>query len=130
MTRCKLFLISRRCFQIAGVAGGSVGLADGRQEAMMTTAPMVTTCTVTACCYNNNSQQCHALAIQVGSDHPMCDTYSPMQGMACGAPDANGGVGACKVNDCRFNAHLLCTAPGIIVGVHSGHADCQTYQRR
>jgi hypothetical protein len=37
------------------------------------------------------------------------------------------GVGACKVNHCKFNKSLTCSAPGITVGHHEHHADCKTY---
>jgi hypothetical protein len=95
----------------------------------MTAISKVTSCSVSECCFND-SALCHAAAIQVGRDHPMCDTFTPQTGAACGAPDLTGDVGACLVDSCWFNAQLLCAAPGIIVGGHAGHADCQTYQRR
>jgi hypothetical protein len=95
----------------------------------MTTVPKVTTCSVSECCFNDDAK-CHAMAIQVGRDHPMCDTFTPQTGSACGAPDLSGSVGACLVNACSFNAQLLCSAPGITVGGHAGHADCQTYRQR
>jgi hypothetical protein len=41
-----------------------------------------------------------------------------------------GGVGACKVEDCRFNSMFECSASGINVAIHSGHADCATYSPR
>lgn len=95
----------------------------------MTAIPQVMSCTVTECCYNDDST-CHAAAIQVGRDHPMCDTFSPQTGSSCGAADLTGGVGACHVSACQFNSSLLCAAPGIVVGAHAGHADCQTFRQR
>ena len=95
----------------------------------MSAIPKVSTCSVTSCCFNQ-SEQCHAAAIQVGSAHPACDTFTARSGGSCGFPDTEGGVGACKVESCSYNDRLMCTAPGIVVGMHDGHADCQTYRKR
>lgn len=77
----------------------------------------VTKCDVTDCSYNKNNQ-CHTLAITVGGPEdpsPCCDTYihSSQKG---GIPDVQGGVGACKVENCSFNASLECSAPSVQVG--------------
>lgn len=92
-------------------------------------APKVLDCSVTECSYNTN-KACHAIAITVGDTTcAMCDTYfnSSEKG---GAMDVTGSVGACKENDCKFNRSLECSAPGIHVANHMGHADCSTYSRR
>jgi hypothetical protein len=85
-------------------------------------------CEVTDCAYNAN-KGCHTAAITVGSDHPACDTFlkAPQKG---GAMDTTGGVGACKVDTCTYNSALECTASGIHVRVHGGHADCATFSHR
>ncbi|NLC59002.1 MAG: DUF1540 domain-containing protein [Armatimonadetes bacterium] len=89
--------------------------------------PPVSSCDVTECFFNQN-QQCHANAIQVGGDHPQCDTFTLSQKHA--TPSAKGQVGACKVSECRFNSELSCRAPGIVVGYHQTHADCNTFTPR
>jgi hypothetical protein len=85
-------------------------------------------CEVTDCAYNTN-KECHTAAITVGSDHPSCDTFVKMPRKA-GAMDMTGGVGACRVDTCKYNDALECTAPGIHVRLHAGHADCATFSRR
>jgi hypothetical protein len=44
--------------------------------------------------------------------------------------DVTGAVGACKVDTCKHNDALECTASGIHVKVHAGHADCVTFVHR
>lgn len=90
--------------------------------------PRVATCDMTECFFNID-ETCHALAINVGTDHPACDTF--IMGTAHGGvPKALGGVGACKVESCHHNKGFLCSAPDITVGHHGGHADCKTYMAR
>ena len=90
--------------------------------------PRISSCDMTEC-YFNTKKSCHAAAINVGSDHPACDTF--MSGSKHGgAPDVTGMVGACKVDHCRHNSSLLCSAPSISVGHHMTHADCKTYVAR
>jgi len=36
-------------------------------------------------------------------------------------------VGACKVPNCKFNDHLMCTAAGITVGHDGEVVDCLSY---
>lgn len=96
---------------------------------MAVQTPKVLDCSVTECSYNTN-KQCHAVAITVGdSTCAMCDTYfkSSQKG---GAMELTGSVGACKEADCKFNNSLECSASGIHVANHMGHADCSTYSRR
>lgn len=69
------------------------------------------------------------MAITVGSDHAMCDTYYKASQKG-GDGDVIAGVGACKVENCKYNRSLECAASGINVGVHSGHADCVTFESR
>lgn len=89
--------------------------------------PEVKRCTVDECYYNQN-QMCHANAIQVGSDHPECDTFIRLGDH--GNPADMGKVGACHVTQCEYNSSLSCTANGIEVGRHAEHADCVTFEPR
>ncbi len=89
--------------------------------------PPVSRCAVTNCFYNTNNA-CHAPAINVGSDHPVCDTFIA-EPMHIGRQDT-GMVGACHMADCRFNADMTCTAKGIEVSGHADHADCVTFAQR
>ncbi|MBI5642368.1 MAG: DUF1540 domain-containing protein [Deltaproteobacteria bacterium] len=88
--------------------------------------PKILSCTVLECAYNINSE-CHTMAITVGDEnHAACDTYY-RKGNKGGAADLIGGVGACKVDLCKFNRSFECTASGINVAPHGGHADCKTF---
>jgi hypothetical protein len=98
------------------------------EETMVTTMVKIMDCSVSDCAYNVN-KQCHTMAITVGSECPMCDTYSSGKEKG-GMMDMIGGVGACRKNDCVFNKSLECSANGIHVGKHGGHADCETYKER
>jgi hypothetical protein len=73
---------------------------------------------------------CHAMAITVGDGVcPTCDTFLD-HSQKGGVMDMTGGVGACKVSECKFNDAFECSAPGIKVTPHGGHPDCSTYQHR
>jgi hypothetical protein len=89
--------------------------------------PPVTKCEVENCFYNRDLQ-CHAPAINVGGEHPNCDTFIPM-GNHIGR-QGTGTVGACHVSQCEYNADLTCVANGIVVTHHADHADCETYEPR
>lgn len=89
--------------------------------------PPVSKCEVEKCFYNKQLQ-CHAPAINVGGDHPNCDTFIPQQQHIGRSDTAN--VGACHVSQCKYNADLLCNANGITVAHHSDHADCDTFEPR
>lgn len=90
--------------------------------------PKILNCDVTECSYNKKSE-CHAIAITVGGLHPACDTFIAGKTKG-GIPEMTGGVGACKMENCRFNNKLECSASGINVKHHSDHADCQTFSAR
>jgi hypothetical protein len=90
--------------------------------------PIVSSCEVTSCFYNE-SRMCHAPAINVGSSHPSCDAFMDDGGRHI-ARKETGMVGACHISECRFNDQLTCGAAQIVVLGHSGHADCGTYQPR
>ena len=85
-------------------------------------------CAIQECFYNDN-ELCHANAITVGADHPMCDTFIKMQDWH-GQPADMGHVGACHEFDCKFNETLSCSAPSINVDYHEKHADCVTFEPR
>jgi len=87
-------------------------------------------CDAQDCAYNKNLQ-CHAMAINVGGPEvcPNCDTFMS-RGNKGGIPKPMAGVGACKVEQCKFNELFECNAKGIEVRMHSGHADCGTYSPR
>ncbi|HBN08984.1 MAG TPA: DUF1540 domain-containing protein [Cyanobacteria bacterium UBA8530] len=94
----------------------------------MQNLPQVKLCDVLECCFNRD-KKCHAGAIQVGDDHPACDTFTTGKNKA-GVENMVANVGACKIDACTFNNNLECGAPGITVGHHGSHADCQTYKHR
>ena len=89
--------------------------------------PDVKKCTVNDCFYWGDDM-CRANAIQVGDDHPLCDTY--MKSGSHGAPADIGRVGACHTSNCQYNEDLSCSANGIDVGWHSEHADCLTFEAK
>lgn len=82
----------------------------------------VLTCKVEDCSYNQHDC-CYAPQIEVGDEHPMCDTYTHER-TSMGSNTAM--VGACHVMDCTFNQSEQCHAAGITVAFHQQHADCFT----
>jgi hypothetical protein len=89
--------------------------------------PEVKKCTVNDCFYWGDDK-CRANAIQVGDDHPLCDTY--VKAGSHGAPANMGKVGACHTSDCQYNKDLSCSANSIDVGWHAHHADCLTFEAK
>ncbi len=87
--------------------------------------PKILSCSMTDCAYNNNDG-CHALAITVGAETPMCDTFM-MCSQKGGGAESNESVGACKVVKCNYNQSLECTASGIHISRHADHAECDTF---
>jgi hypothetical protein len=84
----------------------------------------VMTCLAEDCSYNCRDECC-APAIEVGAEHPACDTFTT------GAVDEATGVPPvreCKVVDCHFNDSAECLASGITMIHHAGHADCATFR--
>lgn len=97
-------------------------------EATMT-MPKILDCAASDCSYNRD-KKCHTMAITIGNaECPMCDTFlkSSKKG---GAMDVMGSVGACKEEGCKFNRAFECSASGIHVGLHEGHAECMTFAKR
>ncbi|WP_373046500.1 DUF1540 domain-containing protein [Vulgatibacter sp.] len=86
--------------------------------------PKVSDCEATECFYNVD-KDCHAPAINVGGNHPECDTYIANGAHVHGRTKAL--VGACHVGNCEHNKDLSCHAKSIHVRHHAGHADCTTY---
>lgn len=87
----------------------------------------VLNCNATGCSFNIRNK-CRAKAITIGGGEcPECDT-SLMSDKKGGCIDVIAGVGACKVESCKFNNCLECGAEGIQVKMHAGHVDCGTYK--
>ena len=87
--------------------------------------PPVLHCDVDNCFYNR-SKNCHAPAINVGGDEPICDTFVAERQHIHRSEGSQ--VGACHVRTCRWNSDLLCHASGINVSPVGGHADCATFE--
>lgn len=85
-------------------------------------------CSVSSCSYNGKNM-CHALGINVGDQEPICDTF--MGGhVKCADNTISGGVGACKMESCKFNSCLECSAPGIEVVWENNMARCETFKQK
>ena len=84
----------------------------------------VLTCTAQDCSYNCRDICC-APSIEVGEDHPACDTFTT--GMVQ-IGNEESPIQDCKVSDCHFNSSWACTASGVTMVTHSGHADCATFR--
>lgn len=89
---------------------------------MSTEQGPVLTCQKTDCSYNMD-ECCYAGGIQVGDNHPQCDTYTRQQVQATQEMAV---VSQCMVDQCHFNNAQTCHAAGITVAEHTGHADCYT----
>lgn len=85
-------------------------------------------CEATQCIYNKD-KKCHTLAITIGDEEPCCDTFY-QAGRKGGVNEVIGGVGACKVDDCKFNNQFECRASGIQVVMNVDHPDCGTFQQK
>ncbi len=84
----------------------------------------VMTCLAEDCSWNCRDECC-APSVEIGDDHPRCDTFTTGAVMP---KDDMAGVADCKVSDCSFNHGMACGAAGITLGTHSDHADCMTYR--
>lgn len=93
----------------------------------MATLTDISTCTVTACSFNND-QSCNAGAITVAGapDRAECGTFISLD-VRGGLPTASAHVGACQRVECAHNKDLLCSAESVKVGAGAGTADCLTY---
>jgi len=86
--------------------------------------PLVLTCLAEDCSWNCRDECC-APSVEIGDDHPRCDTFTtgeviPMPQMAA--------IKDCQVSDCHFNNSRMCGASGITLNSHASHADCMTYR--
>ena len=93
--------------------------------------PSIKTCLAHECGYNTKDG-CRAKAITVGDgSNPGCDTFFSIPDKSAHAKSEGrtAGVGACKVNGCKFNDDYECMADEIIVG-GSRDACCDTYAPR
>lgn len=84
----------------------------------------VMTCLAEECSYNCRDECC-APAIKIGADHPTCDTFTTGE---VAIVEMGSCVQDCKVSDCHFNHEMACSASGVTLSTHSGHADCITYR--
>ncbi len=90
--------------------------------------PKVVSCNVIECAYNQNDQ-CHAMAVNVGEEKPVCGTFYESS-QKCTGMEASAGVGACKMDDCIYNDCLMCAADSIEVEWQDENAKCLTFKRR
>jgi peroxiredoxin len=104
---------------------GQQGKSKQGMQGQQGAAPVVT-CTVTECSYNEQ-ERCCAPQIEVGDQHPQCDTFTT-SGSVDTMRQEMSKVGICHVMDCSFNKQEQCGAPGITVTHHSDHADCSSYR--
>lgn len=88
--------------------------------------PKVVDCDARECAFNKNDR-CHALAVNIGGLQPDCDTFLT-SGKKGGILNVTAGVGACKVEVCKYNMAYACTAPSIHVKILNNRPDCITYQ--
>ena len=90
--------------------------------------PEVKKCTVTQCFYNR-SDECHAHAITVGHDQPICDTFAHATSNT--EKQGAGEVGACHVTACSHNDSMFChTCDDIVVNFDGGKAVCATFRQK
>lgn len=88
----------------------------------------IVNCNANNCVYNKDNM-CHTMAVNIGDDTPVCDTFMATNTKA-GYDDIQGGVGSCKVSHCKFNSSLECTANNISMVSMSNHVDCATYTKK
>ena len=84
----------------------------------------VLTCSAQDCSYNDD-RCCCAPMIEVGSDHPMCDTYTRD---SVERSSIEPEISRCSIQDCSFNSSQSCHAPAVTVMSHADHADCGTFR--
>ena len=89
-----------------------------------TSGSHVLTCLADQCSYNCR-EVCCAPVIEVGEEHPACDTFTTG---AVQIADFEPQVQDCKVSQCHFNSSWACTAAGVTMITHSDHADCATFR--
>lgn len=88
--------------------------------------PQVKACNATECAFNKNTA-CHAHAITIGdATAPHCDTFFNRSKKG-GDGTVVAGVGACKIDVCKYNHELNCTAPAVEIGHNGSEIVCMTY---
>ena len=92
----------------------------------MSTITKISSCTTTACSFNNGG--CKAFAVNVGGDgDAACTTFATVD-LRAGLANAEGQVGACKRLDCAHNQDLMCGLDDI--SVTGDTALCASYEAR
>ena len=84
-------------------------------------------CEFSECTYNQG-EKCRTLAITIGDGQCACCDTSFRSETKAGVAEVEGGVGACRKDDCVYNQSLECTAQGIQVQRHEDHAECDTFR--
>lgn len=90
--------------------------------------PEVLDCEVSLCVYNHE-KTCHAGAINVGDQKPLCDTFLRGE-LKAGFNSNSAQIGACKFIVCRFNKKFECSSEGIHVKLDDNLAVCGSYHSR
>jgi Domain of Unknown Function (DUF1540) len=91
---------------------------------MQITEAHVLTCLAEDCSYNCEDECC-APKIEVGADHPKCDMFTTSR---VRVTDGEPAISQCMVDQCHFNSSRECSASGVTMTTHSGHADCATFR--
>ena len=88
---------------------------------------LILDCDAVNCAYNKG-KKCHSFAVTIGGGEcPLCDT-SILIDKKGGNTGIIAGVGACKVDYCKYNGNLECNADGIHIKMHMNHAECGTFE--
>ena len=91
---------------------------------MRITESHVLKCPAEKCSYNCRDVCC-APSVEIGGDHPACDTFTTG---SVRVRHADASVRDCRLQECHFNSLEMCTAAGVTMVVHSDHADCATFR--
>jgi hypothetical protein len=94
---------------------------------MITKMPLIVSCAASECSYNKRGG-CHAMAVTIGENkEAVCDTFYKA-GHPVGLGEGVTFVGACKVEICKHNLNLECTAAsGISLASCDGVVYCKTH---
>jgi hypothetical protein len=84
----------------------------------------VLTCLAEDCSYNCRDECC-APQVEIGEDHPKCDTFTTGE---VRVREGEPRIQDCMVADCHYNSEMACHAAGITLSAHSDHADCATFR--
>lgn len=88
--------------------------------------PLIVSCSGSHCSYNRD-MTCNAMAVTIGEKgDAVCDTYYHGS-RKIAYPETISFVGACKMESCRFNRNLECTAySGVSLVGRDGRVLCHT----